>query len=166
VALARGSLAAPITHQWYPRATRSFVSRYLQLDSLIALTPRGLDVVVNLDRGATTNSVAIFTVEGGNLRRRMIRERGSGHLFIYGGSVMHQHGVDCRRRRSRLLLFSAGAARGQSWHVERKIYRASPAGPLEQVTTTGYRARDHGAAVRRFPELGTAFRSCTAAKRS
>jgi hypothetical protein len=165
VALDGRRLVAPITHRWYSRARSSFVKRYLQLDSLIALTPRGLDIVVNVDRGATTDSIAIFALEGRNLRRRLLAEPGSEHLVLHGGSVTHQHGVDCKRPRSGMLLVSGGAPLGNSWQVERRLYRALPAGPLQLVATTRQRVRDFEAAVGRFPELGTAFRSCTAAGR-
>jgi hypothetical protein len=169
VALDGKRLAAAIEHRWYPRAPRSFVKRYLQLDSLIALTPRGLDVVVKVDRGATTNSVAIFSAEGGTLRRRSIREPGSEHLFIWGGSVTHHNAIDCKGRRARLLVETGGGLVGRTWTVERTVFRASPAGALEVVRTKRYSVRDQRTAARRFPEFaggGTAFRSCTVVKRS
>jgi hypothetical protein len=125
---------------------------------------------VNVDRGATTDAVAIFTVDGGKLHRRRTPGLGPGDVFHHGGSVTHQHGLGCKRPRSRLLMVSGGGWREgwQSgfWHVERRLYRASPAGPLEPAATARHLVRNFGAAVKKFPELGTAFRSCTVAKRS
>jgi hypothetical protein len=169
VDLERQAVAPVAGPTWLARASEHDARRSLRLHSLIALTPRGLDVVVVHDQGASTDQLGIYTLASGELRSRSVE--GKGRLSE-GGTVTHMAVTDCAARGSRYVISSGAGFDGTRWRVRRTVFRATESGPLRPIPVFARRAsvqrREHIAA--QFPEFATgtgpAFRACVVARNS
>lgn len=130
----------------------------------------GSEVVVNIEMGASTQFVKVFTLTDEGLEQMNIQGRGPGpfaqelgqdHLFPFGGSVGHLEAVDCTEEG--YVVMSAALPIGDSadsYEVERRFF--APEGTelvlekdlTEEVTVEGLKIDD-------FPEFGgSPFLSC------
>jgi hypothetical protein len=171
VALDGRRLVAPIEHGWYWRSTRSHIKEYLQLESLISPTPRGLHVVVNVDHSATSDYLAIFGLRAGKLVRLRIEGMPRDHVLRTGGGVSTATVLDCAGAGTRLIISSGLSPQRNGWRVERRVYRMTLGHLLQRVEglTAHGTVRGYDWIAARFPEFAgghRAFRSCTVAKRS
>ena len=113
-----GTLVAPTSDEGVEHALQA-----PRINSLVQVDGEGgSEVLVDLEQGASTQFVGMFTVSGGALER--VRVQGpapSGDLFPYGGSVGHIEATDC------------GADPGSV-----VVTTASPVGRRYEVRTTSY----------------------------
>ncbi|MDQ3983365.1 MAG: hypothetical protein M3271_11865 [Actinomycetota bacterium] len=81
----------------------------------------GLEVVVNMGAGASTQFVGIVTAEGGALRQVTsdVPDQAGEGLFGVGGSVGHLEAVDCADDGRLVASFAAPA--GAKYRVERRF---------------------------------------------
>lgn len=118
----------------------------------------GLDIVVRLLSGASTEFAGVFTVGSGQLERLQIDDAaGSGDLFAYGGGVTHLDGVDCDEE-GRVVIASAVSQDAEVYQVTRTIMElgGSALVPIE-MTESEVPAEE----VHSLPELtGAPFGSC------
>lgn len=83
----------------------------------------GAEIVVDLDQGASTQFVGIFTVHDGDLQRvRVPAEGGLSDLFPYGGSVGHIETSDCGEDEGTVIVSFATPV-GDRYQVKRSVYR-------------------------------------------
>lgn len=157
-------LSAPIGRQiWFERAGPERARLLLWLDALIALgRPTGLDIVVNVDMGASVSTVEIFTLVAGATGPRLVQRTTSRESLTWGGGVLHYAVLDCA---GRFVLRSTAAEADGGWRVSRRVFRALDDGRLRLVRRLATRKlvrRSEEIAVR-FPEFavtGEPFRSC------
>ena len=137
------------------------------LNSLADIDGDGdVEIVVNLEAGASTQFVGVFALTRSGLERMTVDGRGPGPfgaeiegLFAYGGSVGHLEAVDCLDDH---VVLSAAIPSGPpgAYEVERRFF--SPAGTalvLEKDLTEKHTVRD--LKVDDFPEFaGSPFLSC------
>lgn len=104
------------------------------LNSLIQLDfEPGMEIVVNLESGASTQFVGVFKLATDGIERITIEGRGPGpfaqelaqdNLFPFGGSVGHLEAVDCLN--PALIVISAATPMGNAadrYKVERRFFR-------------------------------------------
>lgn len=82
----------------------------------------GAEILVDLEQGASTQFVGMFTVTEGSLQRVRVRDRGIDDLFPYGGSVGHIEASDCGREAGTVIVSVATPLRDR-YEVERTVYR-------------------------------------------
>jgi hypothetical protein len=159
---------APIrARPWLSQLTRARARDYLWLSSLISLAPRGLHVVVNIERGATTDSLAIYELRGRTFVRLKPRGAGPDYVFLAGGGVNNAQALDCGG--SRLIISSSVSPHGSAWRVQRRVFHASARGELAPVAQLSAQevVRRYDWIAARFPEFaggGIAFKSCALAR--
>ncbi|MDQ3974348.1 MAG: hypothetical protein M3276_08440, partial [Actinomycetota bacterium] len=84
----------------------------------------GLEVVVDLEAGASTDILGVFTMGDGELEPVTIAgERHVVALFPYGGSVGHQDTVDCTSDGDMVTASATIDDDGRFYRVERRFYR-------------------------------------------
>lgn len=93
-----------------------------RLNTLAAIDGRpGAEIVVDLEQGASTQFVGLFTVLDGQLQRvRFQGEGGLGDLFPYGGSVGHIEASDCGENGT--VIVSVATPMRDEYQVERSVY--------------------------------------------
>lgn len=95
-----------------------------RLNSLAELDAEpGAEVLVDLEQGASTQFVGMFTVHDGDLVR--VRFQGEGappDLFPYGGSVGHIEASDCGEEPGTVVVSVATPLRDR-YEVKRSVYR-------------------------------------------
>jgi len=84
----------------------------------------GAEVLVDLEQGASTQFVGMFTVTDGALQRVRVRDRGIDDLFPYGGSVGHIEASDCTDETATVIVSVATPLRDR-YEVKRAVYRFS-----------------------------------------
>jgi len=83
----------------------------------------GAEVLVDVEAGAATQFVAMFTIDGGDLVRvRLAGDAGLGDLFPYGGSVGHIEASNCPVDDSSDVVIALATPRGSRYLVERTYY--------------------------------------------
>jgi len=138
------------------------------ISSLAAVDDRaGLDVVVDLEAGASTSFAGVFSFGGGS-PARLGGPGGSSSvtrdLFAYGGSVGHLEGVDCAGEAgSGRIVVSTAVPRGDRYLVTRRFFQTEdsklrPAGraqttPRRLAPAGGEDARARALAVPELPGL-------------
>lgn len=121
----------------------------------------GLDVVVRLLAGASTEFVGVFSAAGGELERLRVEDSsGSGDLFAYGGGVAHLDAIDCDEE-GRVIVSSAVSEDGDGYTYTRTVYEYD-GGALVPVETS-----EVVVAAEDIPDLpefaGSPFGSCPSA---
>ena len=94
-----------------------------RLNALASIDDRpGAEIVVDLEQGASTQFVGLFTVVDADLERvRLPGDGGLGDLFPYGGSVGHIEASDCGEY-GRVVVSVATPNRNE-YEVQRSVYR-------------------------------------------
>lgn len=124
-----GTLVAPTSDEGVEHALQ--VPR---INSLVQVDGRdGAEVIVDLEQGASTQFVGMFTVFDGTLQR--VRVQGaapSGDLFPYGGSVGHIEASDCGTDPGSVVVTTASPV-GRRYEVRTTTYEMIDAAlrPLE-----------------------------------
>ncbi|MGI8774177.1 MAG: hypothetical protein ACR2KQ_04055 [Actinomycetota bacterium] len=121
----------------------------------------GLDVVVRLLAGASTEFVGVFSAASGELERLRVEDSsGSGDLFAYGGGVAHLDAIDCDEE-GRVIVSSAVSEDGEGYTYTRTVY-GYDGGALVPVETA-----EVVVAAEDIPDLpefaGSPFGSCPSA---
>ncbi len=83
----------------------------------------GAEILVDLEQGASTQFVGIFTMHSGDLVR--VRFQGEGappDLFPYGGSVGHIEASECGEEPGTVVVSVATPLRDR-YEVKRSVYR-------------------------------------------
>lgn len=132
------------------------------LNSLVQLDEEpGAEIVVNIETGASTQFVGVFTLTDEGLERVTIEGRGPGpfagelgdqDLFAFGGSVGHLEAVDCLGRGA--VVMSAAVPKGDSadeYEVERRFFLMEGTELILDPDATE-RHTIEGLNVDRFPE--------------
>jgi hypothetical protein len=119
----------------------------------------GAEIVVNIETGASTQFVGLFTLTDEGLERMTIDGRGPGpfptgeDLFAFGGSVGHMEAVTCIA--SNIVIVSAAVPSGSTaerYEVERRFFLVEGTtlrldeGSIERHTVPGSQ-------IDRFPEF-------------
>jgi hypothetical protein len=120
---------------------------------------RAREILVRVEEGASTKSVAIFAVRGKRLVRVTIPGAETRDTLTYGGSGNISFAANCLSLRRALLAASSLSMQGSQADVVRTIYRFEDA-RLRVVSRRTY----HGAVsrLRTFPEFqGAAFSRCS-----
>ena len=82
----------------------------------------GLEILVNLEQGASTQFLGMFKVDEGSVQRVRFQEAASsGDLFPYGGSVGHIDASNCTETPGEVVIIQATPAR-QGYRLERTLY--------------------------------------------
>ena len=117
-----GTLVTPTSDEGVEHALQA-----PRINSLVQIDGRGgSEIVVDLEQGASTQFVGLFTVADGSLQRvRVQGDAPSGDLFPYGGSVGHIEGSDCGPEPGSVVVTTA-----------------SPVGRRYEVRTTTYEMTD------------------------
>ncbi len=88
----------------------------------------GLEVLVDLEQGASTQFVGMFTVADEALARVRVRESsGYGDLFPYGGSVSHIEASNCTEEGGADVVVSVATANTRDYTVRRRLYEMTGA---------------------------------------
>jgi len=135
-----------------------------QLRTLAQIDGRpGLEVVVDLGVGASTQFAGAFTMGAGRLERLKLTVdvvAGGQHLFAYGGSVGHLSGVDCVDGNG---IVSTIATPDGNRYFAMRVFLVFERGAFRPADTKEARALFEEL-PERFPELsGTPFASCPSA---
>lgn len=120
----------------------------------------GLEIVVGLIAGASTELFGAWGAAGGSLDRIAVEDAGGdiGNLFPSGGSVGHVEASDCSGDGE--VVISRGAPQGGGYRVTRTFLEAQD-GTFVKVRRERERI-DSGAGFDRFPEfLASPFGSCS-----
>ena len=152
--LAAGTLRAPLDDPYLDRETRPVGETGTPvLKSLVEIDgERGLEIVVEVHRGASTGLVGVFTIESGRLTRMRIRPHVRDDLFAYAGSLAGVSAVGCVRMVGGAWIASSSVApRGRRWVGERRLYRVRDAA-FELVPARTRRVRWAIARRAPFPE--------------
>lgn len=125
---------------------------------------RGEEVVVAVASGASSASVAVFSVHHGILRRFRIPKAGEApDAFVYGGSLAGSSTVDCVSRfRGRVANSELSTdATGRKFDVVRTLYEAR-GDVFRYIGSFTYRHLTRRQVASRFPELrgGGIFTGC------
>jgi hypothetical protein len=84
----------------------------------------GAEVLVDVEAGAATQFLAMFTIVEGALERvRVPGDAGLGDLFPYGGSVGHIEASNCPTDDPADVVISVATPRGARYLVQRTYYR-------------------------------------------
>lgn len=124
-----GTLVTPTSDEGVEHALQA-----PRINSVVQVDGRGgSEVVVDLEQGASTQFVGMFTVADGVLQR--VRVQGaapSGDLFPYGGSVGHIEGSDCGQEPGSVVITTASPV-GRRYEVRTSTYEMVGAAlqPLE-----------------------------------
>lgn len=94
-----------------------------RINSLVQVDGRGgAEILVDLEQGASTQFVGMFTVTGGTLERvRVAGPAPSGDLFPYGGSVGHIEASDCGPEPASVVVTTASPV-GRRYEVRTTTY--------------------------------------------
>lgn len=102
------------------------------LSFLTELDPRGVEVVVDIEMGASTRFAGVFTLKDEDLRRidvaglrigPVASDPGLEDLFAYGGSVGHIDGAGCARDGDIVVSSATPSGSGADrYQVERRFY--------------------------------------------
>jgi hypothetical protein len=147
-----GLLTTPIKERWVRRSGLDYVREFLRLESAVPIdTQTGHEVVVGVDRSASREWVAVFTVRDGQLQR--FRVERSGHSsrkqsFSYGGSLISLNAVDCLDQG--VVVASFAGRRRTGWNVTRAFLRAEGAALVETQVEKSFRPTLSG-----FPEFAS-----------
>ncbi len=168
VVTAEGTISsAPVDPSGRPRTlTEPTLNSLIQFD----FEP-GMEIVVNLETGASTQFVGVFKLTAEGIERITIEGRGPGpfaqelaqdNLFPFGGSVGHLEAVDCLN--PALIVMSAAIPMGNAadrYRVERRFFRLdSTVLTLQPESTEVHEVK--GLTVDSFREFaGSPFGSCT-----
>ena len=159
--------SAPVDPSGRPRTlTEPTLNSLIQFD----FEP-GMEIVVNLETGASTQFVGVFKLTTEGIERITIEGRGPGpfaqelaqdNLFPFGGSVGHLEAVDCLN--PALIVMSAAIPMGNAadrYKVERRFFRLdSTVLALQPESTEVHEVK--GLTVDSFREFaGSPFGSCT-----
>lgn len=157
---------------YWAAADPSGTPRALQVPTLNSLseinTEPGAEVVVNLETGASTQFVGVFTLTRAGLERVTVDGKGPGpfageldDLFAFGGSVGHLEGIDCTE--DGLVVMSAAFPEGgtaETYSVERRFFHAARTTLILDKALTE-RQKIDASKVGNLPELGgSPFLSC------
>lgn len=83
----------------------------------------GNEVLVELEQGASSRFIGIFTVAGGELQRvRVADETGFGDLFPYGGSVGHMEASNCVDHPKANVLMAIATPNATDYAVRARLY--------------------------------------------
>lgn len=114
-----GTLAVPLTD---PGREPSLAQPRLHSLAPVDAEP-GAEILVDLERGASTQFLGMFTLHDGNMVRvRFERDGGIRDLFPYGGSVGHIEASDCGDEEATVVVSVATPLRDR-YEVERTGYR-------------------------------------------
>lgn len=118
----------------------------------------GLDVIVRLLAGASTEFVGVFSAASGELERLRVEDSsGSGDLFAYGGGVAHLDAVDCDEE-GRVIVASAVSEDGEGYTYTRTVYEFEGVALVPVETSESTVAAED---IRDLPEFaGSPFGSC------
>lgn len=120
----------------------------------------GLDVVVDVAAGASTQFAAVFSLGGDDLVQVAVEgdEPATDDLFAFGGSVGHLDGVDCTEEG--FVAVTSAVAQRRSYRVRRTFYAPGAATLVPQRALTETATVDVGD-LSAFPELAVEpFASC------
>lgn len=98
----------------------------------------GLEILVDLEHGASSRFLGMFTVVGGALRRVEVREHTPyGNLFPYGGSVGRIEASNCTDRAGADVSISVATANATDYTIRTRLYdmagaRLDPLRPSRQ----------------------------------
>ena len=113
-----GTLISPTSDEGVEHALQApRVNVLVQVDGV-----GGSEILVDLEQGASTQFVGMFTVVDGALQR--VRVQGpapSGDLFPYGGSVGHIEGSDCGPEPGSVVVTTASPV-GRRYEVRTTTY--------------------------------------------
>lgn len=151
-------------------AARALASPSLRLTAPINDAP-GDEIVVNIESGASTEFVGIFTATSEGLARVEVEGKPPGPfaqeltrdaLFPFGGSVGHMEAVDCAQEDGFVVLSAAipSGSAAMVYDVERRFFRAEGATlTLVPELTEKREMRNHD--VHDLPEFASSpFGSC------
>lgn len=95
----------------------------------------GVEVLVDVEAGASTQFLGMFTIDDGELVRvRVGGDSGLGDLFPYGGSVGHIEAANCvADDESADVVIAVATPRGSRYLVERTFYSFEDGGTLTEV---------------------------------
>jgi hypothetical protein len=135
----------------------------LQVPSLNSLAEvggkPGQEIVVNVEAGASTQFVGLFTLTGDGLERMTMQGEGPfsshGELFAFGGSVGHLEAVTCIS--SDIVIMSAAVpkgARATDYEVERRFFLVEGTTLKLDRGSIEHHSID-GLTVDRFPEFAS-----------
>jgi hypothetical protein len=139
------------------------------LNSLAEVNGReGVEIVINVEMGASTQFAALFTFSSGGIEPIELKGKGPGpfasglgDLFPFGGSVGHLDAVDCTNEGD--VVMSAAIPSGDSadaYEVERRFFRVQGSKLVLDKDRTRVEVVD-AAGVDEFPEFsGSPFLSC------
>ncbi|MEA2517332.1 MAG: hypothetical protein QOG16_1170, partial [Actinomycetota bacterium] len=128
----------------------------------------GVEIVVNVEMGASTQFAALFMLTNEGLVPMGLKGKGPGpfasdlgDLFPFGGSVGHLDAVDCTDEGD--VVMSAAIPSGDSadaYEVERRFFRVQGSKLVLDKDRTRVEVVD-AAGVDEFPEFsGSPFLSC------
>jgi hypothetical protein len=155
------TITAPI-EGWDPTAGISSPT----LNGLVQIDGRpGVEIVVNLAAGASTQFVGAFAVSSTAIERLTTSgdatTTGSADLFAYGGSVGHLEAVDCAPDGQ--VVLSSAIPKGDRYQVDRRFFVPSGA-TLQLQADASRRAVVSLNRLEDFPEFGASpFGTCPTA---
>lgn len=81
------------------------------------------EILVDLEQGASTQFIGMFTVAGGGLERVVVQENTDfGNLFPYGGSVGHLEASNCTDRAGADVVVAVAMANTTDYTVRYRLY--------------------------------------------
>lgn len=95
-----------------------------RVNSLVQVDGKdGLEVLVDLEQGAATQFLGMFTVAGGSLVKVRIGGGSAyGDLFPYGGSVGHIEASNCTKEKGADLLIAIATANVTDYTIRTVLY--------------------------------------------
>ncbi len=134
-----------------------------RLNAVVPVDTRpGAEVVVDVEQGASTQFVALFTFVDGALRR--VEAEGApglpGGLLPYGGSVGHIEATDCAPEAGADVVVSTAAPLGKDYELQRRFFALQGA-ELVPVADLDERQKVAAEEIASFPEFASGpFGSC------
>lgn len=119
VETARATLSAPTEEPGV-----SYALQAPRVNSLVQVDGRGgLEVLVDLEQGASTQFLGMFTVVDGALAKVRIGGGSAyGDLFPYGGSVGHLEASNCAEERGAEVLIAMATANTTDYTIRTVLY--------------------------------------------
>lgn len=117
-------VAAPTSEEGVAYALETpRINAFAQIDG-----EAGEEVLVDLEQGASTQFIGIFTVSGGQLQRVEVRENTDfGSLFPYGGSVGHFEASNCPDHPEADVSLSIATANATDYTIRTRLYEMNGA---------------------------------------
>lgn len=102
----------------------SYALQAPRVNSLVEVDDRaGAEILVDLEQGASTQFLGMFTVVDGNLERVVIGGGSAyGNLFPYGGSVGHIEASNCTKEAGAELLIAMATPNAADYTIRRVLY--------------------------------------------